>query len=73
VQNYPLCFTIPCTQYILLFSLMNQRVILRKKLTDVNSVKIIVVNTVIIVTVATLIFILGVLLYNSKPNSTTTH
>ena len=78
VRNYPLgCCTIPCTHYIILFSLMNGHIILREKKAIAKSTKKCVRNTVIFVNDATLSFTLNVVLYHSpwkqKQKSTTTH
>ncbi|KAK7855956.1 hypothetical protein CFP56_025897 [Quercus suber] len=75
VWNYPLGCTIPCTQSILLFSLTNTHIILkRKKRANAKSVNNLVMNTLIDVTVATLIFTSDVALAYLpwKLNSTTT-
>ena len=65
VRNYPLgCCTIPCTHYILFFSLTNLMMKSTKILAIVKFAKKIVGDIVMVVSVAILSFTLYVVLYH---------
>ena len=74
--NYPLCFTIPCTQYIHLFSFTKRHIIAKiKNLANANFAKNLLTNTLIGVPIITLTFTLDALFLRSpwKLKSMITH